>query len=132
MRAVTYNPTLNEFAVSETPIPEPADDDVLVKVDACGLNPVDAKIGQWKSMALHMSDSWTPGLDVSGYIMELGKNVEGWKVGDRVLYHGDMFRPHGGFAEFAVQDWETLIPHPALSATDAAATPCAVGPHGVL
>ena len=124
MKAVTYDPTRDEFIVTDIPKPKPADSDVLVKVEACGLNPVDAKIGQWKSMVPHMNDSWVPGLDVSGYIVETGRKVEAWMIGNRVLYHGDMFRPHGGFAEFALQESKTLIPHPALSATVAAATPC--------
>ena len=46
-------------------------------------------------------------------------------MGDRVLCHGNMFRPHGGFAEFTIQDSEALVPHPDLEAGVAAATPCA-------
>jgi NADPH:quinone reductase-like Zn-dependent oxidoreductase len=72
-----------------------------------------------------MDDFWVPGLDVSGHIAEVGRKVEKWKVGDRVLCHGNMFRPCEGFAEFTVQDAETLIPHPDLRAEIAAATPCA-------
>lgn len=62
---------------------------------------------------------------MSGRIVEIGKEVKGWSVGDRVLYHGDMFRPRGGFAAYAIQDSQTLIPHPELSPEVAAATPCA-------
>ena len=36
-----------------------------------------------------------------------------------------MFRPHGGFAELTVQNSETVIPHPQVSPSIAAATPCA-------
>ena len=42
-----------------------------------------------------------------------------------MLYHGNMLRPHGGFAEFAVNDARTLVRHPDVPAALAAATPCA-------
>jgi NADPH:quinone reductase-like Zn-dependent oxidoreductase len=72
-----------------------------------------------------MSNLWVPGLDVSGQITEIGKDVQGWKIGDKVLCHGNMLRPHGGFAEYTIQDADTLIPHPEITPVIAASTPCA-------
>jgi NADPH2:quinone reductase len=94
-------------------------------VEACGLNPVDAKIKHWKSRFPEMDEFWVPGLDVSGQIVSLGNAVRGWKVGDRILCHGNMARPHGGFAEYTVQDASMIIPHPGVTPLIAAATPCA-------
>ncbi len=125
MKAITYDPARNDFVLKHIPVPTPGESDVLIKVDACGLNPVDAKIAQWKSMASAMDDQWVPGLDVSGLIVQAGRKVDRWRVGDRILCHGNMFRPHGGFAEYTIQDSEALIPHPAVAAEVAAATPCA-------
>ncbi len=125
MKAVTYNPATDDFVVQEVTPPVPETGDVLVKVHACGLNPVDAKINFWHGAAPNMSALWVPGLDVSGEIVALGDDVEGWRVGDRVLYHGNMFRPNGGFAEYAIQEASTLVAHPKLSPKEAAATPCA-------
>ena len=125
MKALTFNPATDSFLVREIPIPKIGAHDVLVKVEACGLNPVDAKISLWKYMVPVMNEFWTPGLDVSGRIEALGDAVRRWKVGDRVLYHGDMFRAHGGFAEYGAQDAAALIAHPHVSATLAASTPCA-------
>ena len=121
MRALTFNPHQDQFHMADIPVPKPGDSDVLVKVEACGLNPVDAKIRLWKSMVPAMDETWVPGLDVSGHIVEIGKDVKGWNVGDRVLYHGNMFRPHGGLAEYAIQDSQTLISHPNLPAEAAVA-----------
>jgi|GEM_PF-3747707 len=98
MKALAFNPADDSFAIRDLPVPEPGPGDVLVKVAACGLNPVDAKILRWKSMVPGMDARWTPGLDVSGEIVGVGTGVDGWKVCDRVLYRGDMFRPHGGLA----------------------------------
>lgn len=125
MKALAYDPATDLFSVAEQPVPTPGPHDVLVGVHACGLNPVDAKIDQWQAMAPGMDANWVPGLDVSGEIVAMGSSVAGWQVGERVLYHGDMFRPHGGFAEYALQDARTLVRHPAAPAALAAATPCA-------
>ncbi len=125
MKALTFDPHTDAFRLSDLAVPSARDTDVLIKVDACGLNPVDAKIASWKSMAPNMLNTWVPGLDVSGRIVEVGSNVGKWNPGDRVLCHGDMFRPHGGFAEYTVQDSDILTKHPDVSAELAAATPCA-------
>ncbi|WP_461538354.1 zinc-binding dehydrogenase [Spongorhabdus nitratireducens] len=125
MRAVTYDPASDDFQLNEMPMPEPGRHDVLVKVLACGLNPVDAKINFWHSAAEGMSNQWVPGLDVSGEIVATGTAVQDWQIGDRVLYHGDMFRPHGGYAEYAIHDSRTLISHPDLAPEAAASIPCA-------
>lgn len=125
MKALTFNPATDTFAIRDLPVPTPGLDDVLVKVAACGLNPVDAKIVRWKAMVPDMGADWTPGLDVSGEIVQVGAGVEGWKPGDRVLYHGNMLRPHGGLAEYAIHKADTLIAHPPVSSPVAAAAPCA-------
>lgn len=125
MKAVTFNPISDQFVVKEIDIPVPAKGEVLVKVLACGLNPVDAKIIHWKNSAAQMNNSWIPGLDVAGEILAVGEAVSHWKVGDKVLYHGNMFQPNGGFAEFAIHNANTLLPHPKVSSVVAAATPCA-------
>lgn len=79
------------------PQPVPADDEVLVKVHANGLNPVDYKLVEGGVA------SWTYphviGLDVAGEIAAIGSNVTDFQIGDRVFYHGDLAR-QGGFAEY--------------------------------
>ncbi len=125
MKALTFNPKNNLFSISKLPIPAIEGTDVLVKVDACGLNPVDAKISLWKLMVQGMDETWVPGLDVSGHIVKVGNKVKRWKPGDQILCHGDMFRPHGGFSEYTVQDADAIIPHPDVAPEVAAATPCA-------
>ena len=69
--------------------------------------------------------NWVPGLDVSGFVEAIGAGVDAWKIGDRVLCHGDMLKPHGGFAEYTIQKATALVPHPNVPAHVAAATPCA-------
>jgi NADPH:quinone reductase-like Zn-dependent oxidoreductase len=96
MKALTFNPSADLFSITELPVPDVSGTDVLIQVEACGLNLIDAKIRQWKHLAPSMSQAWVPGLDVSGRIVAIGGDVTLFSVGDRVLCHGDMFRPHGG------------------------------------
>ena len=70
-------------------------------------------------------DTFVGGLGVSGEIVAMGSAVSSWRVGERVLYHGNMRRPFGGFAEYAIYDSRTLTAHPDVSDTLAASTPCA-------
>ena len=60
-------------------------------------------------MAAEMSPNWVPGLDVSGHIIALGDTVQDFQIGDQVLCHGNMFLPHGGLAEYSIQDSRTLF-----------------------
>ena len=124
-KAVCFNPSSDTWELKELPMPKLSETDVLIKVKACGLNPVDAKIAQWKSFAKGMDDTWVGGLDVSGEIVEIGSEVKCFKPGDLVLTHGNMFRKNGGFSTYTVQDYRTIILHPNISANVAAASPCA-------
>jgi NADPH:quinone reductase len=125
MKALAFNPDKDQWTLRELPVPKPGANDVLVKVYACALNPVDAKIMFWKSMAEGMNDKWVAGLDVSGEIVKLGRSVKNWSVGDRIVTHGNMLRPCGGFAEYSIQDARTIIAHPDMFPELVAATPCA-------
>ncbi len=126
MKAVTYDKHSDVFTLREIAQPQSLlDNDVLVKVHAVGLNPVDAKVNLWNGMVEGMSEDFVGGLDVSGEIVKMGAAVEGWSIGDRVVYHGNMRRMSGGFAEYAIHDASTLLKHPNVSSEIAAATPCA-------
>ncbi|WP_261818070.1 zinc-binding dehydrogenase [Vibrio gallicus] len=126
MKALTYRASDDQFILKQLPMPRIETEwDVIVKVDAAALNPVDAKIHLWKSMVTEMDDNFVGGLDVAGEIVAVGEKVIEWSVGDRVLYHGNMRRSQGGFAQYAVHDSRTLIEHPDVSSIVAAATPCA-------
>jgi NADPH:quinone reductase-like Zn-dependent oxidoreductase len=112
-----------EMTVQETAKPSPKKGEVLIKIKAAGLNPVDYKV------ATNGNPNWEYphilGVDAAGVIEEIGEEVTDFKIGDRVFYHGD-FTKKGGFAEFAVTTARTLAKMPdELSFEDAAALPCA-------
>lgn len=85
--------------LAEVPRPVPGPGEVLVRVHAVGLNPVDYQLAQSGHAAWQYP--FILGLDVSGTIEELGERVTQWRPGEPVYYHGDLSRP-GGYAQWAV------------------------------
>ena len=86
-------------------------------------------------MLPEMKSTHVCGLDVCGEVHSIGEGVVGFVVGERVIYHGNMFKPHGGFAEYAVHAAETTIRLSEISVFTSAAdpvvlaaTPCAALP----
>lgn len=67
MKALTFNPTNDTFVIRDLRIPTPGPGDVLVKVAACGLNPVDGKITRWKAMVPHTSSDVLAGTSASDH-----------------------------------------------------------------
>lgn len=109
--------------LGEAQAPHAGPGEIVVRVKACGLNPVDYRVAQSGNPA------WTwphiLGLDVAGVVEEVGQDVSGFVPGDKVAYHGDL-RRNGGYAEFAVTAADTVAPMPqGLSFERAAALPCA-------
>ncbi|KZT64341.1 GroES-like protein [Daedalea quercina L-15889] len=87
------------FTVGTAPIYKPAQDEVLVKIEATGLNPADWGI-QTYGMLLEKYPAIL-GLDVAGTVEELGANVTRFKKGDRVLTKGTIGKyDRSGFQQY--------------------------------
>jgi len=113
--------------LTEVDKPEINENQVLIKVKATGINPVDTKVragtsGVSKQIKLPVILGW----DVSGVIENAGKNVSGFKAGDEVF--GCIGFPGLGktYAEYTVADPELLAKKPRnISFEEAAAVPLA-------
>ena len=104
------------LSVATLPVPKPGAGEVLIKVRAAGVNPVD-----WKSAPRRVGS--VPGTDVAGVIDALGEGVTGWKIGEPVL---GFARQSGSYAEYAVIPVGSLARKPkALSFEQAAGVPIA-------
>lgn len=84
----------------EVPRPVPAADEVLIKVYASGVNPVDWKMRAGLAESLFpITLPFIPGWDVSGEIEEVGRNILTFKKGDEVYGRPDVSRD-GTYAEY--------------------------------
>ena len=95
------------------------DDEVLVKIYAAALNRADLLQRQGKYPSPKGCPEWM-GLEIAGKIVEIGKNVTDWKVGDSVcaLLGG------GGYAEYVAVKYDMIMPVPkGLTMEEASALP---------
>ncbi|MDU0331556.1 zinc-binding alcohol dehydrogenase family protein [Paenibacillus sp. 3LSP] len=101
--------------------PVPTGRDLLVKVHAISVNPVDTKVRKPKSKV--ESSPRVIGWDVAGIVEEVGPDVTLFKPGDAVYYAGSITRP-GGNSEFHLVDERIVGRKPAsLDFAEAAALP---------
>ncbi len=94
--------------LEEIPDPKPGPGQVLVRIHAAGVNPVDTYI-RAGLYANKPSLPFTPGIDAAGVVESVGENVSDVKVGDRVYTAGTVT---GGYAERAVCEASGVHPLP--------------------
>lgn len=114
------------LSLDETPVPDIAPDEVLVRVVAASINPVDWKVraGYLARMMPHQMPL-TLGWDVSGVVAAVGSEVMQWQVGDAVYSRPDLAR-NGTYAEFvAIRASECARKPRTISHVEAASLPLA-------
>ncbi len=109
----------------EVEVPKIKPDDLLVKVHAAGVNPVDWKIR--KGMLKIISGNKFPmilGFDLAGVVLEIGSQVSGFQVGDKI--YGSLPLPGGAYAELAAVPQQVVAAKSEhISFEEAAALPVA-------
>lgn len=128
MRAVFYrhHGTADVLQTGELPVPPVAGDEVLVRVAAAAVNPIDRRLraGELQEY-LPRTFPVVPGFDLSGTIVRVGERVTDWQVGDEVF--GLSFTwsvQHGTCAEYAPVRASAIARKPAwLSHVQAASLP---------
>lgn len=125
MRALVVREANGDFQVAMLPRPIPGQGEVLVRVLASGVNPLDTKIRA--GIAPHARHPFPAvlGMDLAGDVAEVGSGVSRFKVGDRVYgLTGGVAGQQGSLAEYASVDQDLLALAPRnLCAHDAAALP---------
>lgn len=103
----------------ELPRPEPEARDLLVRIEAIAVNPVDSKL----RLGVQPGGPRVLGWDAVGTVEAVGPAVELFKPGDKVWYAGDITR-QGSYAEYGLVD-ERIAGHApkSLKSADAAALP---------
>ena len=126
MKAIGYiQPTDPNFSaglqVFELPVPASGPLDLLVKIKAVSVNPVDYKVRA--SRAGSQDAPVILGWDAAGVVVASGDGVRGFRGGDAVFYAGDLTRP-GSNAELQAVDHRLVAPKPkSLTFAEAAALP---------
>jgi len=85
---------IGDVRVERLPVPEPAPDELLVRIEACGVCPTDAR-----KFAIGVNDGAYPfnlGHEWVGRVEGVGRDTVGWEIGARV--YGDTY---AGYAEYA-------------------------------
>jgi len=105
--------------VRDVPAPEPADDEVLIKVHAAGINYADIM----QRDGLYPGGPRPPfgaGFEVAGVVERAGSKITLWNAGDEVMAFCS-----GGYSDYVVaKEWQVMPKPTALSYAQAAAIPC--------
>jgi NADPH:quinone reductase-like Zn-dependent oxidoreductase len=126
MKAAILSEYGNDPEIAEVDRPALPNDSVMLEVHAAAINPLD-----WIVMAGYMKDKlaydlpWTVGYDVSGVVVEMGKDARGFSVGDEVFARADGMQA-GTMAEYSAVKASDLAVKPSkISHAEAAGVPLA-------
>lgn len=128
MKAIGFKASLpitepDSFIEFETEKPSPGPRDLLVKIEAVSVNPVDYKIRQNSAKDIVLDIPKIIGWDAVGKVEAVGAEVSLFQKGEAVYYAGDITKP-GSNAEYQIIDERIVGRKPAsLSPEEAAAMP---------
>ena len=105
MKAVVV--TEEGVSVQNVETPKPKENEVLVKVFACGLNRADLVVADGGAHGASGGPGTIVGMEFSGEVIELGSKVKDYSIGDRVMCSGS-----SAWAEYAVADHGRVIKIP--------------------
>lgn len=125
MKAALVETTGGPFRVVERPRPVPGPGEVLVRIHASGVNPLDTKIRAGAAAHARHALPAILGLDLAGVVAAVGPEVTGFAPGDEVFgMTGGVGGIPGTLAEYAAVDARLLAIKPAaLTMREAAALP---------
>jgi NADPH:quinone reductase-like Zn-dependent oxidoreductase len=128
MKAITItdNGSPTALQITDRPRPTPAGGQVLVRVHAAGVNPIDGILrAGYQRAVFPLNFPWTPGMDVAGVIEAIGPGVTAFAVGDAVF--GTSTLPVSGtYADYVAVPVTTIAHLPTgLGHVEAAAIPIA-------
>ena len=104
---VTKHGDPDKMEIQDVSMPIPGPNEICIKVSKAGINFADilSRMGLYPGAP---KPPFTPGMEVSGTIHELGPDVEGFEVGDRVVGSGT----NGGYAEYTVSNCKGVFKIP--------------------
>ena len=114
---VTKHGDPDKMEIQDVSMPIPGPNEICIKVSKAGINFADilSRMGLYPGAP---KPPFTPGMEVSGTIHELGPDVEGFEVGDRVVGSGTS----GGYAEYTVSNCKGVFKIPKAVSFEVAAS----------
>jgi NADPH2:quinone reductase len=105
--------SIDSLTVTSVPRPIPRAGEVLLRISAIGINPVDWKTVEGAGVASQVTSfPFTPGWDVAGTVAVSGPGPVMFKPGDRVMGMVNFPAGGGAFAEYVAAPVEDLVPIP--------------------
>lgn len=128
MKAIRFHAYKETPVIEDAPVPEIGPDEVLIRVQAAALNPLDALlVSGLAANFFSVAFPHTLASDFAGVVERVGASVTRWNVGDHVIVGADP-AVGGGLAEFAAVPAEACVALPPnLSAAEGAGIPIAGG-----
>jgi NADPH2:quinone reductase len=125
MKAIGFKTSLpiteeNSFIEFETGKPTPVNQELLVKIKAVSVNPVDFKIRKNSAKDTVLEQPKIIGWDAVGVVEAVGENVSLFNIGDEVFYAGDITK-QGSNAEYQVIDERIVGKKPKTLTNEASA-----------
>lgn len=109
----------DQLKLEQIPVPDAQQGEVLVRVHAAGVNPVDWKIrAGWMKAFRPSTFPYVPGADLAGVVAKVGPGVTTFEPGQEVFGRSSQ----GSYAEYALAPANTLAVKPASLSFDEAAT----------
>ncbi|KDD67409.1 alcohol dehydrogenase [Pseudomonas mandelii PD30] len=125
MRALIVDSANGPLRLASIQRPVPGAGEVLVRIKASGVNPLDGKIRSGQAAHAHQPLPAVLGIDLAGTVAALGEGVSGWLLGDEVYAMATgIGGAQGSLAEYAAVDARLLARKPVnLSMREAAGLP---------
>jgi NADPH:quinone reductase len=125
MKALILNEFNTPYQLQDIKKPVAGDGEVLVKIMASGINPLDLKIQAGQAAHAKAVLPAILGIDLAGVVEAVGKGVTGFKIGDEVYgMTGGIAGVQGSLAQYAAVDANLLALKPTnLTMKEAAALP---------
>ncbi|KAG6827872.1 hypothetical protein H0H92_010141 [Tricholoma furcatifolium] len=123
-KALVLDSKFGQFTLRERDVPKPGSGQLLVRIEAAALNPVD-----WKIQKYGIFIEEYPaiiGTDIAGVVEQIGDGVTGYAKGDRVVFQGAWADDYAGFQQYALTNVVTTAKIPSqLSFDEVASIPVA-------
>jgi NADPH:quinone reductase-like Zn-dependent oxidoreductase len=109
--------------VLDLPVPEAGPGEILIRVHAATVNPIDAIVREGREFVAGAEPPYVPGMEAAGVVEQVGDGADrGLSAGDRVMAIAVVSGTHGAYAEYLAVPAESVVRIPRGASEAEAAT----------